>query len=94
MNRAPMAALDLNFDGNPFLPRLPEDRQVVTLLEAAERALELPGLKSFVGAEGSGAALLCHTLLAKTTRQIVYVVANSEVAQQACADLSALGQAQ
>jgi transcription-repair coupling factor (superfamily II helicase) len=92
MNPGPMPALDSNLDGSPSLPRLPEDRRIVTLNEAAREALGQSGLLAFVGAEGSAAALVCHAIGAHSARQIVYLAPDSEVAQQASADLIALGQ--
>ncbi len=82
--------MNSDFEDNAFLPRLPDDRKVVTLTEAAGLALEQRGLTPFVGAEGSGPALISHSLAAQSTRQLVHVVATSEVAQQAAGDLRAL----
>ena len=83
--------MDSEFEERAFVPQLPDDRSVVTLGEAAQRALEQPGLSPFVGVEGAGAALLSQALLARSPRQLVYVAASSEVAQQAAGDLTALG---
>ncbi len=86
-----MSALDPNSEGTAFLPRLPDDRRIVTLSEAAREASSKHGLTPFVGAEGSGPALLAQALAAHTTRQVVYLAPNNEVAQQAAGDLAALG---
>jgi transcription-repair coupling factor (superfamily II helicase) len=86
-----MSALDPLLEGNAFLPRLPEDRTIVTASEAARLGLSRGGLIPLVGAEGSGPALVAHALSALGPRQIVYLVASNEVAQQAAGDLSALG---
>src|SRR5450432_1321412 len=83
--------MNSEFEDSAFLPRLPDDRKVVTLAEAASQALQHPGLTRFVGSEGSGPALISHALAAQSTRQIVYIAATSEVAQQAASDLTALG---
>ena len=74
-----------------FLPHLPEDRRIVSVEDAARRALERAELTHFVGAEGAGPALVSHALAAAGAKQVVYVTANAEVAQQAVADLTALG---
>src|SRR6188768_2398196 len=86
-----MSALDPNLEDNAFLPRLPEDRAIITLGDAARLALSQAGLTPLVGAEGSGPALLSQALAAQSARQIVYLVASNEVAQQAAGDLAALG---
>ena len=44
-----------------------------------------------MGSEGAGAALVAQALAAQGARQIVYIVADNEVAQQAVGDLNALG---
>src|SRR6187431_1747318 len=85
-----MSALDPNLEGNAFLPRLPEDRTIITASEAARLGLSQLGLTPLVGAEGSGPALVSQALAAQGARQIVYVTASSEAAQQAAGDLSAL----
>ncbi|HEY0464360.1 MAG TPA: transcription-repair coupling factor [Polyangiaceae bacterium] len=86
-----MSALDPNLEGDTFLPRLPEDRTIITASEAARLGLSRTGLTPLVGAEGSGPALVSQALAARGSRQIVYVVASHEVAQQAAGDLTALG---
>jgi transcription-repair coupling factor (superfamily II helicase) len=86
-----MSALDPHLEGNSFLPRLPEDRTIITAGEAAALALSVPGLTPLVGAEGSGPALVAQALAARSPRQIVYLVASQEVAQQAAGDLAAIG---
>src|SRR6187549_1501182 len=86
-----MSALDPQLEGNAFLPRLPEDRAIITASEAARLAISARGLTPLVGAEGSGPALVAQALAAQGARQIVYLVANNEVAQQAAGDLAALG---
>ena len=86
-----MSVLDPNEEGHAFLPRLPEDRKIATLSEAAAQARERRQLLAFVGAEGSGPALVSHALAAQGAAQIVYLVANNEAAQQAIGDLNALG---
>src|SRR4051795_12944995 len=86
-----MSALDSNLEGETFLPRLPEDRTIITASEAARLGLSRPGLTQLVGAEGSGPALVSQALAAQGTRQIVYLVASQELAQQAAGDLTALG---
>src|SRR6187551_1496390 len=86
-----MSDLDPQLEGETFLPRLPEDRTIITASEAARLGLSRPGLTPLVGAEGSGPALVSQALAAQGGRQIVYLVASVEVAQQAAGDLSALG---
>ena len=86
-----MSALDPSLEGSEFLPRLPEDRKIITLSDAARQALNHHGLTAFVGAEGAGPALLGHALATLGAKQVVYLVANNEVAQQATGDLTALG---
>src|SRR5450755_898285 len=86
-----MPAPDLNFENSAFLPRLPEDRRVVGSVDAARLVLTSTGQFAFVGAEGAGPALLAHALSAQSKRQIVYLVASGEIAQQAAGDLAALG---
>ena len=83
--------MDSSSDGSSFLPRLPEDRRIVTASEAARDALATRGLSSLVGVEGAGPALVAHALAASSARQVVYVVAGNDVAQQAAGDLTALG---
>src|SRR6478735_6521245 len=85
-----MSALDLPLEGSAFLPRLPEDRTIVTATEAARLGLSRPGITALVGAEGSGPALVSQALAAQGARQVVYVVASNEAAQQAAGDLAAL----
>ncbi|HEY3667597.1 MAG TPA: DEAD/DEAH box helicase, partial [Polyangiaceae bacterium] len=87
-----MPAPDLSFEATAFLPRLPEDRRIVGSVDAARQALAASGHTAFVGAEGAGPALVAHALSAQGARQVVYLTANSEVAQQAAGDLAALGQ--
>src|SRR5881394_1107402 len=86
-----MSASDPHFDGNAYVPRLPEDRAIITASEAARLALLQPGLTTLVGAEGSGPALVAQALAAQSSRQVVYLVASNEAAQQAAGDLAALG---
>jgi len=86
-----MSALDPHLEGNAFLPRLPEDRTIITVGEAARLGLSRRGLTALVGAEGAGPAVVTHALAAQGARQIVYLVASNEVAQQAAGDLAALG---
>ncbi len=86
-----MPAQDLNTEDSAFLPRLPEDRRVVGSVDAARLVLTSTGQFAFVGAEGAGPALLAHALSAQSKRQIVYLVASGEIAQQAAGDLAALG---
>src|SRR6478609_3753928 len=86
-----MSALDPTFEGHAFLPRLPEDRTILTAGEAARLGLARPGLTPLVGVEGSGPALVSQALIAQGARQVVYVAASSELAQQAAGDLAALG---
>jgi transcription-repair coupling factor (superfamily II helicase) len=86
-----MPAPDLNFDGSAFLPRLPEDRRIVASVDAARLVLAAAGHSAFVGAEGAGPALVAHALSAQSSRQVVYLVASGEIAQQAAGDLAALG---
>src|SRR6478752_1044311 len=86
-----MSALDPTLEGHAFLPRLPEDRTIITLAAAARLGLSQRGLTPLVGAEGSGPALVGQALAAQSARQIVYLVASNEAAQQAAGDLSALG---
>jgi len=86
-----MSALDPHLEGNAFLPRLPEDRTIITAGDAARLGLSRHGLTPLVGAEGSGPALVSQALSAQGARQIVYLVASNEVAQQAAGDLTALG---
>jgi transcription-repair coupling factor (superfamily II helicase) len=83
--------MDSEFEDSVLLPRLPDDRKVVTLAELANQALHQRGLTPVVGTEGSGAALVCQALAAQSTRQLVLIVATSELAQQAAGDLTALG---
>jgi transcription-repair coupling factor (superfamily II helicase) len=87
-----MPAPDMNLEGTAFLPQLPEDRRILSSVEAARQALASRSGAIFVGAEGAGPALFSHALCAQTSRQVVYLVANSETAQQAAGDLAALGQ--
>jgi transcription-repair coupling factor (superfamily II helicase) len=86
-----MPAPDLNFEGSAFLPRLPEDRRVVGSADAARLVLTSAGQSAFVGAEGAGPALLAHALSSQSKRQVVYLAASGEIAQQAAGDLAALG---
>jgi len=86
-----MSALDPNLEGNAFMPRLPEDRTIITANEAARLGLSQPGIIPLVGVEGAGPALVSQALAAQSARQIVYLVASNEVAQQAAGDLAALG---
>jgi transcription-repair coupling factor (superfamily II helicase) len=86
-----MPAPDLNFEGSAFLPRLPEDRRIIASGEAARLVLAAPGHSAFVAAEGAGPALVAHALSAQSSRQVVYLVASGEIAQQAAGDLAALG---
>jgi transcription-repair coupling factor (superfamily II helicase) len=83
--------MDSEFEERALLPRLPDDRKVVTLAEAASQALQHLGLTPFVGAEGSGPALIGQALAAQSARQVVFIVASNEVAQQSAGDLTALG---
>ncbi len=85
-----MSSPELNFEGADFVPRLPEDRPIFTSADAARRVLAERGLSSFVGAAGSNPALVAHALSSQGARQVVYVAANHEVAQQAAGDLAAL----
>jgi len=85
-----MPPSDLNFEPPVVMPRLPEDRQIVTSVEAARRASTAKRATAFVGAEGSGPALVNHALSAAGARQTVYVVASNELGQQAAGDLAAL----
>ncbi len=87
-----MPALDMSFEGNAFLPRLPEDRRVVGSVEAARQVLDA-GSSAFVGVEGAGGALVSHALCALSTsgsRQVVHLVDSGETALRAAGDLSAL----
>jgi len=86
-----MSESDPLLEGSTFLPRLPEDRTIVTAGDAARLALSRPGLTTLVGAEGSGPALVAHALSAQAARQVIYLVASNEAAQQAAGDLAALG---
>ncbi|HEX2678399.1 MAG TPA: transcription-repair coupling factor, partial [Polyangiales bacterium] len=85
-----MSDSDLLLQGHAFLPRLPEDRTIITASDAARLALSRPGLTALVGAEGSGPALVAQALAAQATRQVVYLVANNDAAQLAAGDLAAL----
>src|SRR6188768_2075464 len=86
-----MSALDPNLEGGAFLPRLPEDRTIITASDAARLALSRSGLTTLVGAEGSGPALVAQALSAQAARQVVYVVVSNAAAQLAAGDLAALG---
>ncbi|HEY1534393.1 MAG TPA: hypothetical protein VGF76_10250, partial [Polyangiaceae bacterium] len=86
-----MLAPDVNFEGSTFLPRLPEDRRIVASSDAARLVLAAAGHSAFVGAEGAGPALVAHALSAQSSRQVVYLVASGEIAQQAAGDLAAFG---
>src|SRR6185369_8813797 len=86
-----MSESDPLLQGQAFLPRLPEDRTIITASDAARLALSRPGLTTLVGAEGSGPALVAQALSAQAARQIVYLAANQEAAQLAAGDLAALG---
>src|SRR5450432_1538793 len=81
---------DLNFDAPELVPRLPEDRPILTSADAARSALGQVGRSSFVGTAGSGPALVGHALSSQGARQVVYVTASNELAQQAAGDLGAL----
>jgi transcription-repair coupling factor (superfamily II helicase) len=72
---------------------LAEDRRIVGSVEAARLVLGNAGTTAFVGSEGAGPALVAHALSAATgqARQVVYVVASADIAQQAAYDLAALG---
>ncbi|HET7545303.1 MAG TPA: transcription-repair coupling factor [Polyangiaceae bacterium] len=83
--------MDPTLEGHAFIPRLPEDRTILTAGEAARLGLARAGLTPLVGAEGSGPALVSQALSAQGARQVVYVAASSELAQQAAGDLAALG---
>ncbi|HWZ89407.1 MAG TPA: transcription-repair coupling factor [Polyangiaceae bacterium] len=85
-----MSPPDLNFEAPEFVPRLPEDRPIVTSADAARRVLGQVALSSFVGAAGSGPALVAHTLASQSARQVVYLAASNELAQKAAGDLGAL----
>src|SRR3954469_11904199 len=85
-----MPAPDMTLEGSAFLPRLPEDRRIVTGAEAARQALSSSESSAFVGVEGAGPALVSHALAAHGARQVVHLVANGEVAQQTAGDLAAL----
>jgi transcription-repair coupling factor (superfamily II helicase) len=71
-----------------FLAPLPEDRAIVTLDELARRAAAGRGLLSCVGVEGSGAALVAQRLARTSSRRVVCVCADSEVAQRTASDLA------
>src|SRR4051794_14228261 len=86
-----MPVPDMTLEGGAFLPRLPEDRRILTAAEAARLALASSASSAFVGVEGAGPALLSHTLAVQSARQVVHLVANGDVAQQTAADLAALG---
>ena len=86
-----MSASDPHLEGSAFLPRLPEDRAIITANDAARTALSRPGLTALVGVEGSGPALVAQALAAQASRQVVYLAASNEAAQQAAGDLAALG---
>jgi transcription-repair coupling factor (superfamily II helicase) len=86
-----MPALDRNLEGSAFLPRLPEDRRIVGSSDAARLVLAAAGHSAFVAAAGAGPALVAHALSAQSSRQVVYLVASGEIAQQAAGDLAALG---
>ncbi|HEX3774451.1 MAG TPA: DEAD/DEAH box helicase, partial [Polyangiaceae bacterium] len=81
---------ELNFEASEFVPRLPEDRPIFTAADAARRAGSSSGVESMVGAAGSAAALVGHALSSQGARQVVYVAASNEIAQQAAGDLAAL----
>src|SRR5438105_15865415 len=85
-----MPSSDLNFDAPELVPRLPEDRPILTSADAARRLLGQIGACHFVAAAGSGPALLGHALSAQGARQVVYLAASNELAQQAVGDLGAL----
>src|SRR5450432_411206 len=85
-----MSPLDLNFDAPEFAPRLPADRPIVTSADVARQVLLKSAAHSFVGAMGSGPALVGHALSGQGARQIVYLAASNELAQQAAGDLGAL----
>jgi transcription-repair coupling factor (superfamily II helicase) len=85
-----MAPPDLNFDAPELVPRLPEDRPILTSADAARRALGGARMSSIVGSAGSGPALVGHALSSQGARQVVYLAANNELAQQAAGDLGAL----
>jgi transcription-repair coupling factor (superfamily II helicase) len=85
-----MPSSDLNFDAPDFVPRLPEDRRLLSSADVARQVLAKVGLSSFVGAAGSGPALVSHALCSQGARQVVYLVASNELAQQAAGDLGAL----
>ena len=72
------------------MPRLPEDRPIVTSADAARHVLGQVALSSFVGAAGSGPALVAHALASQSARQVVYLAASTELAQKAAGDLGAL----
>jgi len=85
-----MSSSDPLFESADFVPRLPEDRRIVTAAECGKLPLAPRSVLHLVGAEGAGPALVSHAL-ASNGRRVVYVASSSESAQNAASDLTALG---
>jgi hypothetical protein len=72
-----------------FLAPLPSDRAILTLGELSRRALASREGHSYVGVEGSGAALVAHRLAQSGAARVVCVCADSDAAQRTASDLAA-----
>src|SRR5262245_41170004 len=78
----------MSISETPYEAALPEGRPILTIDDAASRALARRGVFHLVGAEGSAPTLVARALAARGAERVVVVTPELDEARRAAADLA------